>query len=150
MLNRLHIVGIAATFFVWAATTEARAASLPGWSKTCVAPNWITGAPEQVPDMNTNNPFSQFWGFTSRQPGGGWLIQFNLARIAGPLATPAVLKFLFYHECAHAQFNTADEGIADCQGLAAMRRDMRVTKAMIAEITAVYASVGRPFPSGPC
>ena len=150
MLMSLRMSGAMLMALTCAYAHEVRAASLPGWSKTCVAPNWMTGVPETVPDMNINDPSLPFWGFTSKQPGGRWLTQYNLARIATPLATKSVLMFLFFHECAHAQFNSADEGVADCQGLAAMRRDMTVTDAMIGEIRAAYASVGRPFPSGPC
>ncbi len=140
---------LSAVLFVVSAA-NAGAATVGSWTKTCVAPNWMTGVLEAVPDVNVSDPTSGFWGFTSKQPGGHWLTQYNLARISTPLSTPTVLIFLFYHECAHAQFNSSDEGVADCQGLAAMSHDMPVTPSMIAEIRAVYNSLGRPFPSGPC
>ena len=151
---RLRIF-ILRTLFAVAATipmfyVNANAATVGNWSKTCIAPNWMTGVPEPVPDMNVNNPAVPFWGFTSKQPGGHWLTQYNYAKIFGPASTPNVLIFLFYHECAHAQFNSADEAVADCGGLNAMKQDMAVTSSMIAEITAAYNSVGRPFPSGAC
>ena len=151
-MGRIFVSGTLALFFVCLASivSNAQAATVGSWSKTCVAPNWMTGAPVVVPDTNVNDPSSPFWGFTSRQPGGNWLTQYNVAKISGPMATRAVLIFLFFHECAHAQFNSADEGIADCRGLEALRRDMPVTDSMIQEITAAYASVGRPFPSAPC
>jgi hypothetical protein len=127
--------------------SRAQAATVGSWSKVCVAPNWITGIPEPVADMNINDPSQNFWGYTSQQSGGKWLTQYNLARIAG---TQNVLIFLFYHECSHAQFKTASETVADCQGLKAMGKDINVTPQIINEIKQAYASVGRPFPSGPC
>lgn len=129
---------------------RAEAASVGAWSKTCTAPNWQTGVPEPAQEMNVDAPAATYWGFTSMQAGGRWLIQYNTGRIFGPTGTQTVLMFLFYHECAHAQFATSDERIADCMGLAAMRKDMEVTASMIAEITLAYNSVGRSFPSGPC
>ncbi len=131
--------------------TALDAATVGPWSKTCIAPNWITGAPEPVQEMNISQPGAPFWGFTSKQPGGHWLTQYNLFLLAQPAATPDVLIFLFYHECSHARFNTPDEHTADCQGLSAMAQDMGVTPSILGQITAAYASVGRPFPSGgPC
>jgi hypothetical protein len=125
-----------------------KAATVGAWSKVCIAPNYITGVPQPVPDMNVNNPAMNFWGFTSRQPGGTWLIQFNLAQIR--TTNPGVLIFLFYHECSHAMYNTDSEAVADCKGLEAMRQDVGVTAQLIADLKAVYASKGRPFPSGTC
>jgi hypothetical protein len=149
--SRLLLLGALATLAVPFEITgqKAVAASLPGWSQTCYANNWQTGQLQPVPEINVVDP-NLPWGHTDAQPNGTWLIRFNLQKIASPLATPAVLMFLFYHECSHARFATSDEGVADCQGLIAMRNDMTVTPQMYAEIAQVYASVGRPFPSGPC
>ncbi len=130
--------------------STAQSAELPGWSATCEAPNWQTGEWEEVPDVNVHAPGAGYWGFTSRQAGGHWLIQFNTARIFGPASSRSALMFLFYHECAHAQNNSSSETVADCEGLALMREDMDVTPSMISQIRMAYASVGRPFPSGSC
>lgn len=129
--------------------SAAEAATLPGWSRTCYAPNWMTGVVQPVPDYNVPD-LGGYWGFTSRAPGGRWLIRYSYAKISGYGATRAVLQFLYYHECAHARFNTSDERVADCEGLRAMRADVGLTPSQFAEIAATYARVGRPFPSGPC
>jgi hypothetical protein len=91
--------------------SRANAATVGQWSRTCTAPNWITGVPEAVPDSNINNPNMNFWGLTSKLPGGHWMTQYNLAKIT---AGPDVMIFLFYHECSHAKFNSTSETVADC------------------------------------
>jgi hypothetical protein len=148
MRRRLKLA-IVTFIFGLCVRSAASAAVVGSWSKTCYAPNWITGESEAVTETNVNDPYKTFYGFTSRQPGGHWLTQYNLARI-GTQTPPDVLIFLFYHECAHARFNTSSEAIADCQGLKAMNEDIGVTSRIVAEIRETYASVGRPFPSGPC
>jgi hypothetical protein len=127
---------------------KSSAASLPGWHRTCHAPNWITGDIENVPDSNVYDPGGNYWGFTNKLPGGHWATRYNTARIFGPASTPVVLKFLFYHECAHANADSPDEHVADCDGLDAMDDDIGVSGADMDEITQAYASVGRSFPSG--
>lgn len=144
-------IAVAVSIVLFVSLTKTHAATVGSWSKSCLAPNWMTGAMEQVFEANVHAPGSPFWGFASRQAGGRWLIQYNTARIFGPVSTRAVLIFLFYHECAHAQLNNPDERAADCHGLAKMREDMDVTPAMLAEISKAYASVMRAFPTGgPC
>lgn len=133
--------------FLFSGPIEPEAAAVGSWSRTCVAPNWKTGAREIVAEKTVTNPRGPFFGFTGRQPGGHSLIEYNRALTAGADATAAAKKFIFYHECAHAQTNSSDEHLADCRGLAEMARDMTVTPQMISEITALYASRGRPFPS---
>jgi hypothetical protein len=129
---------------------RAHAASLPGWDRTCYAPNWITGQMEAVPEANVHDPASPLWGVTRPLPGGRWRIQYNTAKIFGPTATRAMLQFLFYHECAHARTGSVDERVADCLGLQMMDDDIGVTAEAVAQIRFNYQSVGRQFPSGPC
>lgn len=113
--------------------------------------NWVTGTPEPVPDQNISNPALNFWGYTQKVPGGHWTTTYNLAQMNPRYATANMLEFLFYHECAHAKLNNPDEHAADCQGLADMQADIGVSPQANQEITAGYASRGRPFPSGgPC
>src|SRR3954468_17675035 len=90
-----------------ASLSSMKAATVGSWSKVCIAPNYITHVLQPVPDINVNEPASDFWGFTSRQPNGTWLIRFNLAQIN--TTNPDVLIFLFYHECSHAMYNSESE-----------------------------------------
>lgn len=129
----------------------AQAMSQPGFSKICYVPNRNTGVVEAAVEQNVFLPNTPFWGYTSPLPNGQFLIQYNLAHMNGPDSTPNITMFIFYHECAHAQFRTSDEREADCQALAAMSRDMPVTPQMMAEFSIPYARVGRQFPTGgPC
>jgi len=126
----------------------ANAFELKGFAKECYAPNWRTGRIERVRERNVAAPASGYLAFTSKQPDGGWLIEYNMPLMTQPHVTEATQKFIFYHECAHARFATADERTADCEGLAAMRKDMRVTPTMMAEIRSVFARSNREFPFG--
>lgn len=131
--------------------TKANAATIGNFQKSCIAKNWQTGQMHYVSEVNVYGyAYEPVMAYTSSQPDGGWLIQWNFDRIQNFGLSFGEIIFLFYHECAHAQYATSDEGIADCAGLAAMNADGHLTQQIYDAVKMRYAEMGRPFPSGQC
>jgi len=118
------------------------------FSRLCNAPNWQNGRTEPVFEKNVGDVLGGFSAFTSRQPYGRWLIQYNVPKMMQMSFTQR--RFLFYHECAHATFNSGSEKVADCEGLRMMMRDSGATQGQIAEIAGMYRVLGRQFPPQGC
>jgi hypothetical protein len=68
--------------------------------------------------------------------GPDYMIIWNV-KMLGELP-PAIHDLLFFHECAHAQFDTKDELKANCEGLKAMRAAKRAGLAVEAQLAAFY------------
>lgn len=145
----LAIAGLFALML--AAPDLASAATIGSFQKTCWARNWRTGMIQPVPEIDVRGrPMDNVMAFTRAMPDGSWQIEWNVDRIRNFGLTNDVIVFLYYHECAHAQYASPDEGVADCGGLVAMRRDGYLSPETYQRIVAIYAASGRPFPSGPC
>ncbi|MEO6117886.1 MAG: hypothetical protein ABIP37_02320 [Methylotenera sp.] len=119
-----------------------------GFSRTCIARNWITGVEEPVYEQNTGDVLGGFHAYASSQPNGSWLIQYNVPKMSAESFT--VRKFIFYHECAHAVYSTNVESIADCRGLQMMKSDIGVTNAELFELAQRYKSFNRALPPLGC
>ncbi len=79
-------------------------------------------------------------GFTHREPGPGWTIDWNLLLLA---STPDVEHdFVFFHECAHARTGTLDELEANCVGLVDMRAAGRAGREVEARLAAYHRRQG--------
>ncbi|MBT4699898.1 MAG: hypothetical protein HOB79_02395 [Rhodospirillaceae bacterium] len=115
----------------------------------CRAPNGLTGSMERVFEENVGDVLSGFHAYTSMNgQNGRWLIQYNVPKM---IQLPRILrKFLFYHECAHARFNTSSEALADCEGARAMKRDIGLSSTRIARIAEHYEQYNREFPPLGC
>lgn len=150
-MRRAGAIGFASILVLLATPHKLVALELDGWKKSCFAANWKTGKVEEVIEKHLRPPpVAPWYAFTRQRPGGSWEIVYNYTQIQNYGLTPAAQKFVFYHECAHARLNSTRESVADCEGLRAMKKDMTVTKEMLAEITRAYLLLGRRFPSGPC
>ncbi len=137
------------TGFVLYANSSAAFVMSDGFSRTCTAPNWMTGKMEEVMETNVGpGKLGGFFATATSQPGGRWLIRWDVKRM---LQLPADMqRFIFYHECAHARFGTSSEAIADCEGARMMKSDIGLNQAARATIQQVYAKYGRQFPPSGC
>jgi len=130
---------------------NAYGAQIEGFNKRCIAPNWQSGKPEVVPELNVYGQAAQsVFAFTKRTPGGHWRIEWNIDRIEYYKIPSDVLIFLYYHECAHATYNNESEVVADCEALSAMDADGYLDEQTYNNIAATYNYFGRSFPSGRC
>lgn len=143
-----HSIPFILACFVASISLNATAYTDGNFIRTCYAPNWMTGAVEPVAEQNVGDVLSGFHAFASRQPHGRWLIQYNVPKMSREPFT--IRRFLFYHECAHAVFNTSDETVADCEGLRMMIDDSGATDEHIRQIANMYRSYGREFPPHGC
>ncbi|MBU1213150.1 MAG: hypothetical protein KJ587_18050 [Alphaproteobacteria bacterium] len=134
------------------ASNPAKALKLGDWEAVCMAPNALTGEVQVVKeDQIARHPFPPWFGRTRRNEDGTWLIEFNVLAMNVYKVSDDMKKFVFYHECAHAQLNDASERVADCDGLAQMRNEKLLNERLLSEITHTYLLISRSFPTGgPC
>lgn len=134
------------------AAQPASALKIGDWEATCMAPNALSGELQPVAeDQIARHPFPPWFGRTRRNEDGTWLMEFNVLAMNVYKVSDDMKKFIFYHECTHARLNEESERVADCEGLAQMRKDMAVSDELIAGITHTYLLIARTFPTGgPC
>lgn len=150
----VQVVVLAAvgSVFVLFASGNAEARKIGDWEKVCKAKNWKTGKLEVVEERNLFMPLTQPWfARTLRLANGSWRIEYNINGMRANRVTPDAEKFVFYHECSHAQLDSASERDADCEALRQLHRDIKVTDKIIKDIEWSYLAVSRLFPTGgPC
>jgi hypothetical protein len=79
-------------------------------------------------------------GFTHRDAGSGWVIDWNMLMLSSVPADEH--DFVFFHECAHAKSRSFDELQANCLGLLDMRAAGRAGKAVEARLAAYHRRLG--------
>ncbi|MGH1419865.1 MAG: hypothetical protein ACRBCJ_13485 [Hyphomicrobiaceae bacterium] len=136
----------------FATANSASALKVGDWEGVCMAPNHLTGEIERVQVSEVSaRPLFPWFGRTMRMPDGTWKIDINVFFLFANRLSNAAKKFIFYHECAHARLDVANERTADCEALAEMKRAMDVTDQAIKDIEYAYLLILRTFPTGgPC
>lgn len=118
-----RVLGVALAILVLAPTTG-RPQDYPptyrepnGRTWTCHAPHGATG--QIVPVAGINGNAGGFWGFATYNAAGWPVIIFDVVQLQNlPLI---VVRFTYYHECAHLVVPTKNEIKANCEGLINMR-----------------------------
>ena len=149
--RKIWVTCVGACLMFAAIAPNAVAIEIGEWRKTCQAANWKTGAIETVEEKFVRRPLIAPWfALTQRQDDGTWQIVYNVSQIRANGLGPTEKKFVFFHECAHANKNSMDELVADCEALTNLRADAPLTEDMIEGIKTVLLRIGRRFPLGPC
>jgi len=109
-----------------------------GSEMSCVTADGVVG--ERFHPVDDPTAPKGFVGFTHRDDGAGWVIEWNLLLLSS--APDAEHDFAFFHECAHAKSGTLDELTANCLGLIDMRAAGRAGRAVEARLTAYHRRQG--------
>ena len=108
-----------------------------GRNWTCDAPHAATG--DTVPVAGVNGNAGGFWGFATYNAAGWPVIIFDVAQLRNlPLI---VVRFTYYHECAHLVVPTTDEVEANCEGLINMRANGDISPAKENVVKQVHYSL---------
>ncbi len=122
------------------------------WRSVCLAANWQTGEVEPVAEVSVSHyPIRHWFARTHRLIDGSWRMEFNINFIRASRLSEEARKYVFYHECAHARKNDANEHNTDCEALSHMRAEGNVTRKAMRDIGFAYLKIMRRFPTGgPC
>jgi hypothetical protein len=105
-----------------------------GLSRTCYAPHAQTG--QIVPVAGVNGSADGYWGFATYNNYGWPVIIFDLEPLSK--VPEIVVRFTYYHECAHLATPTKNEIQANCIALKQMRRNGDLSakdEAIVGEVT---------------
>lgn len=90
-----------------------------GLSRTCYAPHARTG--QIVPVAGVNGTAGGYWGYATYNNSGWPVIIFDVSKLS--VVPKIVVRFTYYHECAHLSEPTQSEIMANCIALLEMRRN---------------------------
>jgi len=131
----------------WQTTVEAQRypptfTERTGRTYTCYAPHRFTH--QIVPVVGTNGRAAGFWGYATYNNTGWPVIIFDVSQLSR--LPDIVIRFTYYHECAHLRLQTRNEIKANCAALQEMRKNGDLSKRGEEIVEEVTRSLG---PLGP-